>query len=39
MIGAPVAGFGQWLHYPTDDVPRMKSHTSEFTQSGQRSNI
>jgi hypothetical protein len=22
MIGAPVAGFGQWLHYPTDDAPR-----------------
>jgi hypothetical protein len=22
MIGAPVLGFSQWLHYPTADVPR-----------------
>src|SRR5438034_8568862 len=31
LIGAPAVGFGQWLHYPTEDVPRKADGSSDLT--------
>jgi hypothetical protein len=31
VIGAPAAGFGQWLHYPTADVPRKADDSPDLT--------
>ena len=31
IIGAPAAGFGQWLHYPTPDAPRNADGSPNLT--------
>jgi hypothetical protein len=31
VISAPAIGFGQWLHYPTDDVPRKADGSPDLT--------
>ena len=31
LIGVPAFGFGQWLHYPTADVPRRADWKPDWT--------
>ena len=31
MLAAPVLGFGQWLHYPTEGVPRKADGSPDLT--------
>jgi hypothetical protein len=31
VIGLPVSGFGQWLHYPTADVPKKTDGSPDLT--------